>query len=104
MRRGSIALKLVVNPVIESDRESVRLAEQDLKTLHISKHMCNVKTVVSKLQDLLATLEANDIDLDKLTSDVLVSLCDYSLCEDYRLHLKIHEIKYYCEISMLLTS
>jgi len=55
--------------------------------------MRNISTVISKLQDLLATLEDNAIDLNKHTSDAIESLRDDNLCEDYRLHLKMFEMK-----------
>ena len=91
-RNGSTALKFIVGRVTESDRESVRLAENDLKALHISKDLHNVSTTISKIQDLLATLEANAIDTNKHISDVFDALSDDHLCEDFCLHLKIYKI------------
>lgn len=64
-RLGSIALKLVIGRVAESNLESVYLAENDLKEIHISKDLHNASAATSKMQDLLATLEANAADLTK---------------------------------------
>ena len=56
--------------------------------------MCNISTTISKIQDLLATLEANVVDLNKHISDVFDALSDDNLYEDFRLHLKIYKMKY----------
>ena len=62
--------------------------------LHVSKDLCNISTKILKIEDLLATLEANAVNLNKHISNVFDALSDNNLCEDFRLYLKIHEIIY----------
>ena len=87
LRCGALAIKLVLYRGTESDRELARMAEHDLKALHISKYQHKVSTIISKIQDLLATLR-------KYASEVLEAACDDCLWEDYRLHIKMCEMKH----------
>ena len=66
------------------------MAENDVKALHISKRQRNVSTITSKIQDLLATLKADDSTLGTHASEVLEALHDDCVYEDYHLLFKKH--------------
>ena len=49
---------------------------------------------MSKIKDCLVTLEDNAITIGKYITEVFEALSDICFCKDYRLHMKMHEMRY----------
>jgi len=66
-----------------------------LKKLNLKDYEYNVKKIVSKIKDLIATLDDNAVHLRSDISEILDSVYNDDLCEDYMLHIKMYKIDYH---------
>ena len=91
--RSIASLKIVINRATKADSKVVRLAKNELQRKNLKDFDYDVSKTVEKVRYLVATIEVNAISSVNHTDDEIAVFEHNAWCEDFRLHLKMFEMK-----------